>query len=114
MADDGLQIVEMRLPIERGPGTVGGRDDAGRIARPPARELDLEVDARYALHGLDYVEHGKATAISAIKRRRGAAAAQIRERIGMRGDEIGHVNIITDASAVCSWIIGAEDIHFRP
>ena len=96
MADDGLQIIEMRLPFERGPGTVGGRDDVGRIARPPASELDLEVDAGDALHGLDHIEHGKATAITAIERRRGAAAAQIAERIRMRGNEIGHVDIVTD------------------
>src|SRR6516162_11076090 len=104
----------MRLPIERGPGTVGGRDDAGRITRPPARDLDREVDAGDALHVFDHVEHGKATAIPAIERRRGAAAAPIGERIGMRGDEIGHVDIITDAGSVWSWIIGAEDSHFWP
>src|SRR5262245_4343439 len=104
----------MRLPIERGPGTVGGRDDAGRIARPPARELDLEVDAGNALHVFDHVEHGKATAIPAIKRRRGAATTQIGERIGMRGNEIGYVDIITDAGAVWRGIVGSEDLHFRP
>src|SRR5262249_47207569 len=104
----------MRLPIERGPGTVGGRDDAGRIARPPARDLDLEVDAGDALHVFDHVEYGKATAIPAIERRRGAAAAPIGERPGMRGNESGHVDIITDAGAVWRGIVGAEDLHFRP
>jgi hypothetical protein len=109
-----LQVVEMRPPFERRAGTVGGRDDLCRVARPPVGELDLEVDAGDAFHGLDHFEHGKATAVTAIERRGGAAAAQIRERIGMRAHEIGHVNIVSDAGAVRCRIVGAEDIHFWP
>jgi len=85
-----------------------------RAGSPGRRDLDLEVDAGDALHVFDHVEHGKTTAIPAIERRRGAAAAQIVERIGMRGDEIGHMDIITDAGAVWRGIVGAEDLHFRP
>jgi hypothetical protein len=36
------------------------------------------------------------------------------ERIGMRGDEIGDMNIIPDAGAIRRRVVGAEDIHFRP
>jgi hypothetical protein len=36
--NDSLEIIEMGLPFERGPGKVDGR-------QPPARDLDLEVDA---------------------------------------------------------------------
>ena len=82
--DDGGEIVELRLPSERGRDAVACRDDLRRIARPAAGELDLEIDAGDALDRIDHLEHRKAVAVAAIERRRGAAAAQIGERVGMR------------------------------
>ena len=79
--DDGLQIVKARLPSERGADLVAGGDDLCRVARPPRRDLDLEVGARHALDGLDHFQHGKAAAVTAIERRGGAARAQIRRAL---------------------------------
>src|SRR5712692_10544000 len=86
--DDGRQVVELRLPRERRPDAVGGGDDASRIAGPALGEVDLEVDARYALDGVDHLEHREAAAVAAIERRRRAAATQMGERIGMRAHQI--------------------------
>jgi hypothetical protein len=63
--NDGLQIVKARLPSERGTDSVTGGHDLCRVARPPRGELDLEVDARNTLDGVDYVQHRKAAAVTA-------------------------------------------------
>ena len=97
---DDLQIVQMRLPSEPGTDAVASRDDVCRIARTAAGELDLEIDAGDPFHRLDHFQHRKATPVTAIERRRAAARAQIGERIAMRGNEIGNVNVIADAGAV--------------
>ena len=62
VGDDGGEVIETRLPFERSPDALGGRNDPNRVARPPVRELDLEVDARDALHRLDNLEHGETVA----------------------------------------------------
>ena len=81
MGDDGLQIVKARLPSERGTDSIAGGHDLCRIACPPRCKLDLEVDARDPLDGVDDVQHRKAAAVTAIERRGNAAVAQIGERI---------------------------------
>src|SRR5262245_7667965 len=112
--DDGLQIVKARLPYESGTDPVARGHDLCRVARPPRCELDLEVDARNTLDSVDHVQHRKTAAVTAIERHRSATVAQIGERIDMRCDEIGDVNIIPDAGAIRRRVVGAEDIHFRP
>jgi hypothetical protein len=42
VGDDGRQVVELRLPSERGTDAVGRRYDLGGIAGPAARELTLK------------------------------------------------------------------------
>jgi hypothetical protein len=79
MGDDGLQIVKARLPSERGTDPVAGGHDLCWVARPPRCELDLEVDARDTLDGVDHLQHRKAAAVTAIERRGRAAVAQISE-----------------------------------
>src|SRR3989442_2728083 len=97
VGDDGLQIMKTRLPFERGTDKIGGGDDVCRVARPAARELDLEIDAGDLLYGVDYLPHGESPAVTAIERRRLAAAAQIRQCFGMRGRGIAPVNIYSYA-----------------
>jgi hypothetical protein len=109
VSDDGLQIVKTRLLFERRADAVAGGDELRRIAGPQARPR-----AGYALHGLDHVQHGKTTLITTIEGRGGVATAQISERIGVGDDEIGNVNIITDAGTVRFRVVGSEHIHFRP
>jgi hypothetical protein len=113
VVDDGFQIVKTRLPFERRPDAIAGGDDVCRIARPAAGELDLEIDAGDALYRIDHLEHRKATAVTTIERRRGAAGAQMGERIAMRGNEIGNVDVIPDAGAVRRRVVGAENIELR-
>src|SRR5262245_56530514 len=114
MGDDGFQIVKMRLPSERGADPVGSRYDVSGITRPSARELDLEISAGHAPYGLNYLEHGKATAVAAIDLRGRAAAPQIRESVGMCAHQIGYVNIVADAGAIGRRIVGPKDFHFWP
>src|SRR6516164_847247 len=109
VSDDGLQIVKARLPSECGTDSVAGGHDLCRVARPPRCKLDLQVDARDTLDGVNHVQHRKATAVTAIERRGSAAVAQIGERITMRGNEIGHMNVIPDAGAVRRRVVGAKD-----
>src|SRR3954463_6834387 len=111
--DDGREIVVSRLPSERGTRALACRDDLRGIARPAAGEFDREIHAGDPLYGLDHVEHGEAAAVAAIERARGAAAAQVSERGAMRGDEIGHVNIVPDAGTVRRRIVGAEHVDLR-
>src|SRR5262245_51761983 len=101
----------MRLPFEQRTGTVGSRHDLCGVARSPADEGDLEVDARNPLYRLDHFEHGETMTVTAIERDRLATNPQIRQRIGMRAHEIGHVNIVSNAGAVRCRVVGAEDIH---
>src|SRR5262249_25081857 len=100
VGDDGLQIVKARLPSERGTDALAGGHDVRRVARPPRGELDLEIDARHALDGLDDVQHRMSAAAAAIERGGWAAGAQIGERLAMRGDEIADVDVIADAGTV--------------
>src|SRR4029079_18954698 len=70
MRDDGREIVELRLPSERGTRALACRDDLRGIARPAAGELDHEIDAGDPFHGLDHVEHGETAAVATIERGR--------------------------------------------
>src|SRR5262245_24571069 len=103
------RFVKTRLPFERRADAVAGGDDLCRVAGPAIGELDLEIDAGDAFYRIDHLQHRKATAVTTIERRRSTAGAQIGERIAMRGNEIGDVNVIPDAGAVRRRIIGAED-----
>src|SRR5262245_60589476 len=100
VGDDGFQIVKARLPTEGGMDALAGGDDVRRVARPARGELDLEIDTRHALDGLDHLQHRMSATVAAIERGGDAAAAQIGEGLAMRGDEIANVNIIADAGTV--------------
>ena len=69
---------------------------------------------RRALHRADHLEHREPAAIAAIQHLALAAGAQIAERVEMRADEIGHVDIVADAGAVRRRIVGAEHFEIRP
>src|SRR5215831_8929426 len=82
------------------------------VATAESTSSQRSIGARQKLYRLDHLEHGKTPAVTAIERGRDAAAAQIRQRIGIRAHEIGHVNIVSNAGAVRCRVVGAEDIHF--
>src|SRR5262249_46424947 len=100
----------MRLPFEQRTNTVGSRHDLCRVTSTPAGERDLEFDARDPLYRLDHLEHGKTPAVTAIERGGDAAAAQIRQRIGMRAHEIGAVSTET----LTRWVALLLDWPMRP
>src|SRR6185503_14975638 len=72
MADDGVEVVELRPPVERrlDAGDVG--DQRGRIAGPAAGALDREIAADRAPHRVDHLEHRGAAAVAAIEGRASA------------------------------------------
>ena len=109
VGNNGLQIVKMRFPIESGADAIAGGDELGGVARAAPGELDLEIDAGDALHALDHFQYGKTAAVAAIERGGGAAGAQMGERVAVRGNKIGDVNVISDAGAVRRRIVGAEN-----
>ena len=111
VGDDGGKIVEARLPAERRPGLPAIGDDPRRIAEPPRRDFDFEVDTGGALDRFDHFEHREAVAVAAIERQRLAAGTQVTQRIGMRAHEIGDVNVVADAGAVRRRIVGAENLQ---
>src|ERR1700683_5068736 len=113
MCDNGREIVVARFPAKRGSRPLRIRDYACGITFAARRVLDFEIDARYALNGLDYFEHGKAMAVSAVKRLRGTAGAQLTKRIAMRTRQIAHVDVIANAGAVRRRIIEAENFELR-
>ena len=83
MGDDGREIVEARLPAERGADL---RESATIRAGSPSRRgaistLKSAPDTR--LTASITSQHRIAVAVAAIERRRGAAGAQIGERVGM-------------------------------
>ena len=85
-------------------GSVAPAKDAdarrmGIEARTLLRQLDLEIDTQ--------------TRLTVLMTSSTGPAAQIGERLGMRSDEIGDVNIVADAGTVRCRIVGAEHLHFR-
>src|SRR5262249_50810810 len=84
------------------------------VATAESTSSQRSIGARQKLYRLDHLEHGKTPAVTAIERGRDAAAAQIRQRIGILAHEIGHMNIVSNAGAVRCRVVGAEDIHFWP
>ena len=51
---------------------------------------------------------------AAIERRGVAAALQIRQRVAIGADQIADVDVVADAGAVRSRIVGPENLHSRP
>ena len=83
-----------RRPTEHGLDAINSRDERGRIARTPARDPHIEIDAGDLF--INDFEHRATFAIAAISGEAFAAFAQIVECLKMRRNEIGDLNIIAD------------------
>src|SRR3954469_4058826 len=114
MADDGIEVVELRRPAELGANARRIRYDRHRVAGTARRKPYGKITAAHSLHGLDHFEHRIAVPIAAIECLARPAAAQMRKRRDMRAREIGDMNVVTDAGAVRRRIVGAEDLDLRP
>src|SRR5262249_20841423 len=109
--DDGVEVVALRAPAERGADEIGLGDDRGGIAGAPARDIHLEVDARDALDDVDHLADGITASVAAITRKALAAASEIGERGHMRVDEVADLDVVAQAGAVAGRIILAEDVE---
>src|SRR5262249_40677056 len=87
-------------PYESGTGPVAGGHDLCRVARPPRCELDLEVDARDTLDGVDHVQHRKTAPVAAIERP---------DRTCIRD----YVHVSSPPTPMRR-VVGTEHIYFRP
>src|SRR6185437_6145170 len=114
MADDGVEVVESRLPAEHLADPVGLGDDGGWIAVPALGQPYREIALRRALHRADHVEHREAAAIAAIQHLAFAAGAEIAQRVEMRTDEIAYMDVVADTGAIFRRIVGAEHFEIRP
>ncbi len=57
MAGDGVEVIVLRRPVERGADAGRIRDHGHDVAGPALGVLDREIAARGAAHGLDGFEY---------------------------------------------------------
>jgi hypothetical protein len=58
MPRDGVDVVELRRPVEQRADAAGVGHHGGRIARSPVAQADREVDPGDALDRLDHLQDG--------------------------------------------------------
>src|SRR5208337_3447635 len=81
LAHDVVQFIARRLPAEDGLRPIGASDDGGRIARPPRRHDDLEIDAGHLFDDVDHLPDRLPVAVAAIADETLPAPPQIGERV---------------------------------
>src|SRR5215203_4807184 len=113
LGDDLAQIVALRPPAELGADAVGARHDRRRVAGPPARDHDREIDARDLLHHVDDLEDRVALAVAAVEGQALAAAAQVFEGDHVGVGKVADLDIVAHARAVLGRIIRAEHFYAR-
>jgi hypothetical protein len=100
VSNDGGEIIVVWFPPEHRASTVSSCDDLCWIAQSARCDLHLEVDTGNALDHLNHLTHRETMAVSAIKRQRGTAGAQIAQPGRMRTDKLANVNVIANASTI--------------
>src|SRR5690242_18003722 len=73
--------------------------------------LDPDLVADNFRRGIDDFFHRIAMAGADIEGARGAAAIKVLQSAEMRPADIGYMNVITNAGAVGSWIVRAENLQ---
>src|SRR5882757_9582936 len=115
MADDGVEVFELRRPVEPFADPLRGRDRHDDIAGPAAAELDRERMADTAGHGIEHFANRIAAAVAAIERLARAARAEIVQRRAMRARQIADMDEIADTRSIWRLVIGAEHVDaFSP
>src|ERR1700674_4794385 len=110
MGDDGVEVLELRAPIESRANALDIGHQGRRIAGAASAYLHREVATACTPHRIDYLEHRRPAAIAAVECRAGAAAPQIGERRRMRTREIANMDVVADAGAVLRRVVGAEHV----
>src|SRR5271169_4450693 len=87
VADNGVEVVELRAPVERRPHARDIGHQRGRIAGAPCRDCDRKIALADAPHRLDYLEYRSAVAVAAIECCACAVTPQIGKRRRMRARE---------------------------
>src|SRR3954452_5304401 len=100
MRHNGVEVLELRRPVERGADAADIGHEADRIAGPASDHLHRQLQPGDALDGGDHLQQLIAVAIAAVERHRSAAAAQMRQRRAMRTREVADMDVIADAGAV--------------
>src|SRR5690348_11019954 len=98
--DNGVEIVEPRPPAELAADALGARDERRRVARATRLLADVELCTRRALDRGEHLAHAVAVTIAHIERGGRATAAQIVERVDVRGGEVADVQVVAYAGAV--------------
>src|ERR1039458_7095918 len=114
MADDGVEVLELRAPVERSANAIDIGHQRGRIARSPSANLYDKIASADPPHRVDHLEHRRSATVAAVEGGALAAAAQIAKRGRMRPREVADVDIVADAGAVGCRIVGAEDVDPGP
>src|SRR5947209_3724797 len=114
MSYDGVEIVILRLPSERGPdaGTVG--DDGRRIPGPARRMTHRELFGAHPFDRCDDFADRITMSVTTVEYLLRASPAQIQKRGQMRCREIGHMDVIANAGAVRRVVVRAVDLDQRP
>ena len=111
MADDGVEIIETRLPVENLADALRFCHDRHHVPCPAQSHAHRKIYLRHVLDRTNHIEHGEAVAVTAIEDFALAATPKVAKRIEMSVDKVGHMDVIADAGAVVRRIVRAE--HFE-
>src|ERR1700738_3209447 len=103
-----LKRGKLRLPIQIALDTARARHQHGRIAGTPRHFTRGNRMSRYAANGFYNLANAKTAAGAKIVDELVALAQRIQHQ-NMRAGQVAHVNVITDAGAIRSGIVGSED-----
>ncbi len=107
---DRVEIIERRLPVERGEDRPVVGDEFGRITRAAAFEAALDLHVGDAVDGVEHLLDREAAAIACIEEMvAGRLGDQQVERGDVRGGKIADMDIVAHAGAVGRGEIGAID-----
>ena len=113
VADDRVEVVKLRSPVQHLTDAVCGGDRHHDVAGAAVGKVHREIAADGMANRVQHFADRIAAAVAAIQRRADVAAAQIIQRRKMRAREIADMDEIADAGAVGRGVIGAVDIDPR-
>src|SRR5690349_7279905 len=97
MADDGVEIVELRVPVQHFADAICGGDRHHDIAGPARAEVHRERMADRAANRIQHLPYRIAAPVTAVEGGAGAAVAEIRQSRDMGAREIADMDEIADA-----------------
>src|ERR1700733_7510481 len=103
-ADDVLDSIEPRAPTQYLVRLSGRRDQTGRISGPPRLPYDRYVLSCHFLTGIDNLKDGDAASDPEVE----IVAGFHLESEGVRLSEVGHMDVIPDATPIGGRIVRPE------